>query len=166
MSQIIKGICKIIQDSKGNDYFAVDVSKEYYLAYEKFMLNNGFNEEVNLKLKRDHGNYHITIINAMQWGSLKKKDLLEPILTQLNERELSFSVEGIGKAQKDSNCTYFVVLENQQLTAIREQLSLGKHDFHMTLGFKEKDVFGVPKDVTSIVFSKENIFPKSKSLKF
>lgn len=160
---IIQGICKIIQDNKGNDYIAVDISPDISSQYEQFMLSQGFSEEVNLKLARDHGNYHITIINAMQWGSLKKKGLSEDILKQVNNKEFTFGSFGIGSVSKDNNKTFFVVLENEELSKIRDIFSLGKQDFHMTLAFKEKDVFGLPKDQRTIVFSNDLVFkPKNK----
>lgn len=162
---IIQGICKIIQDNKGNDYIAIDISKDVSSQYERFMLSQGFNEEVNLKLTRDHGNYHITVINSMQWGSVKKKGLSEDILNQVNNKEFVFDSFGIGSISKDGNKTFFVVLENPELSKIREIYSLGNQDFHMTLAFKEKDVFGLSKDQSSIVFSNDVIFQNKNKFK-
>jgi hypothetical protein len=53
---------------------------------------------------------------------------------------------GIGKAEAKGNTAYFVVCQSEKLDAIRTRFELPKHDFHITLGFNQKDVFGVPKN--------------------
>jgi hypothetical protein len=54
---------------------------------------------------------------------------------------------GIGTASKNTNTTYFVVCRSAKLKAIRDRYDLPEQDFHITLGFKWKDVFGVRKNV-------------------
>lgn len=158
----IKGNLTIIQDSKGSDYLAIDVEPNICNYYNDFLINKGFTEEVSLKLRRDNGHYHITIINVMQWGSLKKKGLIDEILLNYNNKEYIFNSFGIGHAEKDNNNSYFIILENLQLQKMREHYSLPIHDFHITLAFKEKDVFGVPKNKDSCLFTNNDILKKNK----
>jgi len=53
--------------------------------------------------------------------------------------------KGIGKASKGDNTSYYIVCSSKKLDIIREVYSLPEFDFHITLGFKWKDVFGVRK---------------------
>ncbi len=154
----IFGKCEIIQDSKGNEYLAIDVSKEYCSDYINFIIEKGLIDEVANKNKRDSNKHHITLINAAQWGSLRKKGNISTIINEFVGKEFEFLSYGIGHATKAENNSYFVILENKQLQLLRTSLSIGKQDFHITLGFKNKDVFGVPKDIKSLVFSLEEIF--------
>jgi hypothetical protein len=53
---------------------------------------------------------------------------------------------GVGTASGKGNTTYFIVCKSDSLEAVRTRFNLPKHDFHITLGFNDKDVFGVPKN--------------------
>ena len=53
---------------------------------------------------------------------------------------------GLGKASRNENTAYFVVCNSKKLDEIRKMYGLKEHDFHITLGFKHKDVFGVRKN--------------------
>jgi hypothetical protein len=53
---------------------------------------------------------------------------------------------GVGTAEKNGNRAYFVVCKSDKLDAIRTRFDLPKQDFHITIGFKDKDVFGVRKN--------------------
>lgn len=154
----ISGKCQILKDSKEQSYFGVNIEAEQYATYADFMTNKNFHEEIALKLKRDNGFYHVTVFNTAQWGSLNKKGVSEELLKHIEGRDFSFTVHGIGKAEKDENKSYFVILENEELAQIRKQFNLSPHDFHMTLAFKEKDVFGVSKNRESCIFNNNEIF--------
>ncbi|NCQ51487.1 hypothetical protein GW796_06250 [archaeon] len=156
MIEII-GKCNVIFDSKGNDYLALDISPSNFLPYESFMINHGFNHEVNLKKERDNGKYHITLINVAQWGFLIKKGETDSILKQYNNQLFKLTPYGIGKAEKNGNTAYFLIFENDLLNNIRINSNLEQHDFHMTLGFKDKDVFGKPKNRSTCIFSQLDI---------
>jgi hypothetical protein len=54
---------------------------------------------------------------------------------------------GVGMASKNTNTAYFIVCSSDSLDAVRTRFNLPKQDFHVTLGFNTKDVFGVPKNV-------------------
>jgi hypothetical protein len=53
---------------------------------------------------------------------------------------------GLGKAQKQDNKSYFIVVRSEKLQEVRRKYGLSEQDFHVTLGFKWKDVFGVRKN--------------------
>lgn len=153
----ISGKCELLKDKNGQSYLAVNILDTNYSPYANFMLQNNFQEDVERKLKRDSGCYHVTLINAAQWGSLNKKGLAEEVFKEFDGKEVSFSTHGVGKAEKDNNTAYFVILENEAITQLRTQYNLGNQDFHMTLAFNEKDVHGVSKNKETCVFSDDEV---------
>lgn len=153
----ITGICEILHDKTGQPYLAIDIQEEHYSSFAKFMLVNNFHQDVERKLIRDKGHYHVTIINAAQWGSLVKRELDDEVLQSLNKKELSFICHGIGKAEKEGNNAHYAILENDEINQFRAKYDLKPHDFHMTLAFNEKDVHGVPKNKETCVYTIDDI---------
>lgn len=159
------GIFNLIKDSKGNDYFGIHFQPDLFKEYEQFMLEQGLGEELSLKLKRDNGNYHITVLNAKEWGMLKKQNLQSEIVDNyLNKHHKVFSY-GIGKAKQEENHAYFLVCPDESLNNLRTSFNFNYHHFHITLGFKEKDIFGVNKGIDTIIFQNQQIRSRSKKLK-
>jgi hypothetical protein len=64
---------------------------------------------------------------------------------------------------KNENRTFYIVCQSDKLEAVRKRYDLPEHDFHITLGFKFKDVFGVRKNE---VMKKEGKFLKLLSQEF
>ena len=145
------------KDSVGNNYLAVKIPKEVvepYLEEFKDLLDkkSAYDFETysgNQKL-RDHNEYHITVINVADYNRLAGEIGIREFIDSI---ELLFKYEiddlemlGIGTASKRNNTTYFVVCNSDKLDAIRERFNLSEQDFHITLGFSPKDVFGVRKN--------------------
>lgn len=156
MNKII-GKCEMLQDKTGQSYLAIDVKEEHYSIFANFMLSNNFHDDVQRKLVRDKNCYHVTLINAAQWGSLTKRELADEVLQQLHGKEFSFTCHGVGKAEKDEHSAHFAILENEELNQFRAKYDLKPHDFHMTLAFNEKDVHGVPKNKETCVYTLDEI---------
>ena len=57
---------------------------------------------------------------------------------------------GIGKACEAGNTTWFLVLDWPSANDALARLGFPAHDFHITLGFADKDVHGVTKDASTI----------------
>lgn len=142
-----------LRDSIGNNYLGIKLPNdivEPFLYDLKEILVDDFDTYTLNQQNRDHGTYHITVINAMDYNRLAKEvgvenfiNSLEPILKyEIDDLEML----GVGTAEKGDNRTYFVVCNSDKLDAVRTRFELGKQDFHITLGFKDKDVFGVPKN--------------------
>jgi hypothetical protein len=55
-------------------------------------------------------------------------------------------MKGVGTAVKNENRAYFIVCDSDKLEAVRCRYELNTHDFHVTLGFSPRDVFGVRKN--------------------
>ena len=137
-----------LQDSIGNPYLGVKVPFYTILLYlEKFeVIINSNNELYILELnrfKRDGENYHITWINSMDFKNIEASSFIN--------KEVAFDILGIGKAEKNNNKAYFLVVDCPILNSWRNELGLANIDLHITLGFDKKDVFGVSKGVDSLI---------------
>jgi hypothetical protein len=143
-----------VKDTLGNNYLAININGlevEPYLDKLKEILGeDNYTIYTTNQQNRDHGKYHITVINVMDYNRLTKQmgidkfvEALQPVL----EYEIDdLQIPGIGKAEAKGNTAYFAVCKSDKLDAIRTRFELGKQDFHITIGFDKKDVFGVPKN--------------------
>ncbi len=144
-----------LKDTTGvNNYLGIDIPidtiesylnelKEHIgeLDYEAFTKNQQL---------RDKGHYHITVINVMDYNRLMNQMGVDSFVNSLDPI-LKYDIDdlkmyGVGTAEKNGNRAYFVVCKSDKLDAIRTRFDLPKQDFHITIGFKDKDVFGVRKN--------------------
>jgi hypothetical protein len=100
----------------------------------------------------------------MEYNQLNEKMGLDKFINSL-DRVFKFEVSdvkllGIGKSEKHGNQSYYVVVRSEQLQDIRQHYGLPEQDFHVTIGFKHKDVYGVRKN--EVLKSKSNFLQQLK----
>jgi hypothetical protein len=147
-----------IKDINGQNYLAIKVKLsniQPFLDRLESELGEDFLLYTGNQIARDGGKYHITVINVMDYGRLVKSLGMDKFLSGL-EPILEYEIDdldmlGVGKAESKGNTSYFVVCESDKLDAVRTRFGLPKQDFHITLGFDKKDVFGVTKDKSSLL---------------
>jgi len=143
-----------VKDRLGNNYLGSDIPYEivepYLTRLEEVIGEENYQIFTKNQQTRDSGKHHMTVINVMDYNRLSKDMGVDKFINSL---ELVFDYEiddlemlGIGTATKDTNTAYFIVCKSDKLDAIRTRYELPKFDFHVTLGFNPKDVFGVPKN--------------------
>jgi hypothetical protein len=143
-----------LKDTIGNNYIGIKFSNESINPFLNKLKDHLSDSEYEIftsnQQKRDHGTYHMTVINVMDYNRLSKERGVDKFINSL---EVVFDIEiddlqmlGVGMATKNENTSYFVVCKSDKLNIIRERYELPEHDFHITLGFKWKDVFGVRKN--------------------
>lgn len=154
-----------LKDSIGNNYLGISIPNglvEPFLNELKEIIGeDDYKIYTSNQQKRDHNNYHVTVINVMEYNKLSKDLGMDKFINSLEpvfKYEIDdFRMLGIGTAERSGNRSYFVVCDSEKLDAIRTRYNLPKHDFHITLGFKHKDVFGVRKNE---ILKKEGKFLK------
>ena len=160
-----------LKDTIGNNYLGIDISKDTILPFlnelEDIIGEDDFKTYTELQQKRDAGHYHITVINVMDYNKLAKEMGIDGFVNSL-EPIFKYEIDdvkmmGVGTATKNENRAYFVVCKSDKLEAIRSRFNLPEQDFHITLGFKFKDVFGVRKNE---VLEKEEKFTKLLSAEY
>lgn len=137
-----------LKDNSGLVYIGYDVDKKLiapYLAQLKAHLGDKkFNTFRAGQAKRDHHRFHITLINPFEHPNVKNIDVSKL-------PEITFKFEGLGTASKDADRTFFVVTSSEKAQQVRKQHGLKSKDFHVTVGFDAKDVFGVSKGMDSLM---------------
>jgi hypothetical protein len=142
-----------LKDTVGNNYIGVNIYVDFVQSYLE-RLKNIIGDEYDVYIKnqqnRDHGHYHITVINVMEYNKLSKDLGMDKFINSL-EAAFDFDFDdlqflGIGSAEKAGNKAYFIVVRYEKLQEVRKRYGLPEQDFHVTLGFKWKDVFGVRKN--------------------
>lgn len=159
-----------IKDSVGQNYIGVKVYMDEvspFLEELKEILGEDYQEYVNYQSQRDRGSHHITVINVFDTQKIIKEmgmDKFSKVADNLFDYEVDdIKLMGIGMAQRNENKSYFVVVESDKLKFIRDRFNLPNHDFHITLGFKFKDVFGIRKNE---ILPKKDKFIKLLSQEF
>ena len=142
-----------LKDVAGNNYIGVNIYIDTispFLDKLKEMLGDEYDTYISHQKNRDQGHYHITVINVMEYNKLSKDLGVDKFINSL-ESVFDFDFDdiklmGVGKAEKNGNRAYFVVVNSDKLQEVRKKYGLPNQDFHITIGFKWKDVFGVRKN--------------------
>lgn len=152
-----------LRDILGNNYLGLDIPVSVVQPHLN-ELRDILGEEDYIKftenqIKRDGGHYHITVINVMDHNRLSKQMGIDKFVNSLDPI-FKYPIDdlkllGVGRAQKNENTAFFIVCDSAKLDSVRSRYELQKQDFHVTLGFHWKDVFGVPKNE---LFKKEGKF--------
>lgn len=143
-----------LKDTVGNNYIGVNIYVDVvnpYLQRLKSIIGDEYEVYINNQKNRDHGHYHITVMNVMEYNKLSNEIGMDKFINSL-ESAFDFEFDdlqflGIGTAEKAGNRAYFIVVRSEKLQEVRRKYGLPEQDFHVTLGFKWKDVFGVRKNV-------------------
>ena len=136
-----------LQDSQGLIYVGgiVDAAKlTPYLAQMATLLPDNFSNYRNNQALRDHGKFHMTLINPYEYKEVDTKNIA------IGE-VINISLLGLGHVAKGKQETYFVVVDSSVAQAKRRQLGLADKDFHITLGFNPNDIYGVSKGVERLI---------------
>lgn len=143
-----------ITDFVNQNYLGIKIPNESLQSYLNELKSVLGEEDYNLftenQQKRDHGEYHITIINVADYNKLTKELGMDKFVSSLDTifkypiDDLKFM--GIGTATRNENRAFFIVCNSDKLEAVRKRYELNEHDFHITLGFNHKDVFGIRKN--------------------
>lgn len=145
--------CQYLKDIFGENFIGIKFyppQVEPYLDKLKEILKDDYEEYVKNQQERDRGEYYIKVISTSEYDELCRTEGMDKFINSL-ESVFDFEIDdikilGLGKAEKSSNKSYFMVINSNKLEVIRSRYDLPKLDFHVTLGFKWKDVEGVRKN--------------------
>jgi hypothetical protein len=138
---------KELTDNQGLKYLAGLVNKadiEQYLTKLQIILGNEFESYRQHQSARDHGSFHVTLVNPYEYQALAKKN-------RLVNKKIRVQLHGLGRVSQGNNTTYFVVADSPDGQFLRQSLLLKEKDFHVTLGFKSQDVYGITKNKSTLI---------------
>lgn len=156
----IEGNVAVINDRAGQPYLALHINETTGQLYQAFLSSHINQEYIENQQKRDHNSFHVTLINAMNYSKLIKDENHATSINNIVGKNFKLFAYGIGSAieeNKDKQA-WFVVLENMELQQWRQKFTLPNQDFHITLGFKNGDVFTQRKNQTSKIFDNKTIW--------
>jgi hypothetical protein len=144
---------KYLKDNLENNYVGISINPELvspFLNDMQDLIGENFLEYVENQKKVELGGYHITIISSFEYKTLLSEYGIDKFINKL-DHILKVQIDdlkllGLGKAEKSGNVSYFVVCKSDLLDEIRRIFNLPEKDFHITLGFKHKNVEGVRKN--------------------
>jgi len=143
-----------LKDVIGNNYLGIKIPTEALQSYLNELKEVLGEEDYNLftenQQRRDSGEYHITVINVADYNRICKEVGIDKFVSSLDAifkypiDDIKFM--GIGTATRNENRAFFIVCNSDKLEAVRKRYELNEIDFHITLGFLHRDVFGVRKN--------------------
>jgi 2'-5' RNA ligase len=141
----------ILKDRLGNSYMGIKVGMDDVYPLVEALANHlgdDYERFATNRKNRDGENYHITVLNVGEYQPNKNTAIVHL------GHKIQFEIKGIGKAEHphNGNITYFAIVESMQLDTLVTMCGI-KRDFHITLGFDLKDVFGVSKGQDSKIIS-------------
>lgn len=145
--------CQYLKDMFGQNFIGVKfypTQVEPYLEKLKTILKDDYDSYIKNQLQRDNGEHYIKVISTFEYDRLCQSEGLDNFINSL-ETVFDYEVNdikclGLGKAERDGNKSYYILVNSTKLEEIRNKYDLPKVDFHVTLGFKWKDVEGVRKN--------------------
>lgn len=146
------GRIEYIRDVTGNQYLGINIYKDTvntYLNKLEDILEDKYEAYVKCQQNRDRGHHHITVMNPMEYKELSNNIGMDKFVNSLEpifKEEFNINLLGVGTAEKNGNRTYFVVANSPELQEVRKRYNLPHQDFHITIGFLHRDVFGVRKN--------------------
>ena len=146
-----------LSDNQGQVYLGGVVSRADllpYLSQLKSHLKEKFEDYRANQAARDHQLFHMTLLSPNEYLLADKTMLATMFSSEGNNNvtpELTISLLGLGYVEKDDKSTFFVVAQSTDAQYIRQQLLLPNKDFHVTLGFKPSDIYGVKKDLSTLM---------------
>lgn len=96
---------------------------------------------------RDSERHHVTVVTPIEYPKLPAQATVP-----FNAYPVQVSLLGVGHIAEGDNEVYFIVCESPAVQAIRAALGLASADLHITLGFKQQDIFDQPKNRSTLLF--------------
>lgn len=159
---MIKNI-EYIKDVIGNNYIGLKVYDseiyKYLNDFKDYIGEELYDEYTKYQKNRDNNKYHLTILNVMEYNNVITNMGMDKALNYFSDIFKNYTIDdlkllGIGNATRNENSAYFIVCKSDKVNKLRNALGFENKDLHITIGFKYKDVHGVPKN--KIIEKKSN----------
>lgn len=144
------------KDILGQDYVVLKFEKDeivsilnkfiqYHVDKDKPMFAYELTKNQSI---RDGDKFHSTVLSVSQFN--KNPTMAKSIKGMPVEIELLGIGKAIDKRKTNDNESHFIVINSPALQTIRTDMGFKEKQFHITIGFKEKDVFNSSKGNDSI----------------
>jgi len=119
-----------------------------YIQELRFRLGDDVEPLISCHHARYGDSHHVTLINPLELPNIDPS-LIEGVIGQ----KVFIDLVGLGEVKSLHNDykSYFIVCYSKEMLALRRRLTATVHDFHVTLGFKDVDLHGVPKGMSTLL---------------
>lgn len=140
--------CEVLASKSRFPYIGIKIPETVLEDHIKILQENvsrrAFVEMRENQSRRDRGSFHMTLIAPREgYETFDQSDFLN--------MQFNLSLIGVGHAKNETDEAFYVVVNCKEGDELRTNLSLKPRDFHITLGFRERDVHNVSKDETTLV---------------
>lgn len=141
--RIYTGVIQIstmpLQENK--PYVSVLINKQTidpYITYiSKILSPEDFSMYTQAKMMRDGPEHHMTVVNPIEFNLMAEESNWRSFLGI----PVTVNLIGIGKISEAGAESYFVLCECHEVQVIRKILGLRNAGLHITLGFKNRDIY-------------------------
>lgn len=130
---------EILYDVLNNPYIGINVYpyeiESHITSFKNFINEDAYNLYASKRAKRDGENFHITLFSVPEYNRSKEE------LSKYIDTQISFNIIGLGKLNRNDNEAFYLIVQSSELNSIRTDNDFKPKDLHITLGFKEKDIF-------------------------
>ncbi|MDO6427730.1 hypothetical protein Q4489_11925 [Thalassotalea sp. 1_MG-2023] len=147
LTKVIITTVSEMTDSTGLTYIGAKVARtevEKFLVQLKTILGDEFQQYRLNQANRDGNAFHVTLVAPHEYQLMNKDEVTLG-------RTVRITLEGLGRVSQGNNTSYFVVASSNDGDFMRQTLRLAAKDFHVTLGFDKKDVYGVSKGQDTLI---------------
>lgn len=147
LTKVIITTVSEMSDSTGLTYIGAKVERtevEKFLQQLKTILGDEYQQYRLNQASRDGNTFHVTLVAPHEYQLMNKDEVAIG-------KTVRITLEGLGRVSQGSNTSYFVVASSSDGDFMRQTLRLTAKDFHVTLGFDKKDVYGVRKDESTLI---------------
>ena len=146
-----------LSDNQGQVYLGAIISRAQLLSYLtqlKGILKSEYQVFRSHQAARDHHSFHMTLLSPKEY-QLADTALVEKLLGTGKDKQatthLTVTLLGLAKVEQDNKSTFFVVAQSNEGQLLRQGFLLPPKDFHVTLGFNPTDIYGVKKDLSTLI---------------
>jgi hypothetical protein len=139
-----------IKSQSGEEYLGVYIPEPFVLPCVRAMSNFMNDDSVAVYRRnqniRDDGSYHMSILDPREYPTHKSK-----LTAHVEETYVWLRLIGLGRQTSDSDETYYCIVRCEGADILRNKAGLGLKDMHITLGFRKRDLYGVPKGESTLI---------------
>ena len=147
---LILGEVRKMTSSSGSNYLGVTIQKKHTIekgrVLRKTVGREVFSTLLNNRLIRDGSNFHITLVDPLEYSELSEKQL-----EMLEGKKGHFILGGLGRVEMDGAQSFYILVASPFGDYLRSIVKLPRKDFHVTLGFDPHDIHVLPKDASTVL---------------
>jgi len=147
-----------IKDAVGKEYLGIKIDEyqitKFLQEMKEYLGEDDFDLYRQSQIRRDGKSFHITVVSSSEIESVLPKlgaHNFYDVINYYKKRTYEINMISLGQNSYKKDQTIFIIVKDPFLTQLRLDLNLQPKDFHITLGFRKRDIHHLTKDETSAI---------------